>query len=360
MERIRRSSSGASRYSSSHLRSSDKPPLQSIQSCAAEEDSDALESDQDEKHDTASTQPNLVISPPPPDNEHSGHLSAGRMYKPRLQRSVTYGIGDNESEPEIPHASPPHHSPPQQSRGRPLTHQKASWTSRLARIKSLQRSRTIEARIHTVQRNPGYRLPSPEHTDKSSDAEPPSYHSLHTSIQNLRQIGPAEKDQLTPLLKSYDRPSLRRCSTQKKPRLDVATQASPPSIRLEKTTSVDLGVIGNRAKFVNISEPNQQTATSSDAGSTGPGMTTTGTTTGMEGQLQMNAAAMADGHVEDFSDPSKQSTSSYLKEQFFAFFQPSDNKLAMKLFGSKSALNKEKRRQQQQGNWIIHPCSSFR
>ncbi|VUZ40380.1 unnamed protein product, partial [Hymenolepis diminuta] len=69
---------------------------------------------------------------------------------------------------------------------------------------------------------------------------------------------------------------------------------------------------------------------------------------------------MADGHIEELCDPSKQSTSSYLKEQFFAFFQPSDNKLAMKLFGSKSALNKEKRRQQQHGKWIIHPCSSFR
>uniref|UniRef100_A0A1I8GHE7 Cyclic nucleotide-binding domain-containing protein n=1 Tax=Macrostomum lignano TaxID=282301 RepID=A0A1I8GHE7_9PLAT len=56
----------------------------------------------------------------------------------------------------------------------------------------------------------------------------------------------------------------------------------------------------------------------------------------------------------------QQSTSSYLKEQFFAFFQPSDNKLAMKLFGNKNALLKEKRRQQQSGKWIIHPCSNFR
>uniref|UniRef100_A0A1I8GLZ6 Cyclic nucleotide-binding domain-containing protein n=1 Tax=Macrostomum lignano TaxID=282301 RepID=A0A1I8GLZ6_9PLAT len=56
----------------------------------------------------------------------------------------------------------------------------------------------------------------------------------------------------------------------------------------------------------------------------------------------------------------RQSSSSYLKEQFFAFFQPSDNKLAMKLFGNRNALLKEKRRQQQTGRWIIHPCSSFR
>lgn len=54
------------------------------------------------------------------------------------------------------------------------------------------------------------------------------------------------------------------------------------------------------------------------------------------------------------------SGSSYWKEQIVAFFQPSDNKLAMKLFGTRSALQKERRRQQQTGLWIIHPCSNFR
>ncbi|TGZ62996.1 hypothetical protein CRM22_007150 [Opisthorchis felineus] len=74
-----------------------------------------------------------------------------------------------------------------------------------------------------------------------------------------------------------------------------------------------------------------------------------------------SAAALADGNfIEQGNESTKQSTSSYLKEQFQAFFQPSDNKLAMKLFGSKNALLKEKRRQVQQGKWVIHPCSSFR
>lgn len=53
-------------------------------------------------------------------------------------------------------------------------------------------------------------------------------------------------------------------------------------------------------------------------------------------------------------------SASYLKEQFFAFFQPAGNKLAMKLFGTKVALDREKLRQEQQGRWIIHPCSNFR
>nr|CAH8822872.1 unnamed protein product [Trichobilharzia regenti] len=56
----------------------------------------------------------------------------------------------------------------------------------------------------------------------------------------------------------------------------------------------------------------------------------------------------------------KPSGSFHLKEQFFAFFQPTGNKLAMKLFGTKLALDRERLRQEQQGDWIIHPCSNFR
>ncbi|KAL4227920.1 Potassium/sodium hyperpolarization-activated cyclic nucleotide-gated channel 3 [Mactra antiquata] len=56
----------------------------------------------------------------------------------------------------------------------------------------------------------------------------------------------------------------------------------------------------------------------------------------------------------------KSSPTSFLREQIYAFFQPSDNKLAMKLFGNKNALLKEKARHKRQGNWVIHPCSNFR
>jgi len=51
---------------------------------------------------------------------------------------------------------------------------------------------------------------------------------------------------------------------------------------------------------------------------------------------------------------------SFLKNQLQALFQPTDNKLAMKLFGSKKALMKERIRQKAAGHWVIHPCSSFR
>ena len=49
-----------------------------------------------------------------------------------------------------------------------------------------------------------------------------------------------------------------------------------------------------------------------------------------------------------------------IREQIMALFQVSDNKLSMKLFGNKSAVMKEKLRQKAAGNWVIHPCSTFR
>ena len=51
---------------------------------------------------------------------------------------------------------------------------------------------------------------------------------------------------------------------------------------------------------------------------------------------------------------------SFMRSQIEALFQPSDNKLAMKLFGSKKALMNERLRQKESGHWIIHPCSTFR
>lgn len=61
---------------------------------------------------------------------------------------------------------------------------------------------------------------------------------------------------------------------------------------------------------------------------------------------------------EDTNEP--KATYSYLKSYFVSMLQPSDNKLAMKLFGSKKGVLKEKLRQQEVGHWIIHPCSNFR
>ncbi|CAF4059627.1 unnamed protein product, partial [Rotaria sp. Silwood2] len=45
---------------------------------------------------------------------------------------------------------------------------------------------------------------------------------------------------------------------------------------------------------------------------------------------------------------------------FMDLLKPSDNKLAMKLFGSRNGVLKERLRQQRSGHCIIHPCSNFR
>ncbi|XP_066589471.1 potassium/sodium hyperpolarization-activated cyclic nucleotide-gated channel 3 isoform X2 [Prorops nasuta] len=58
--------------------------------------------------------------------------------------------------------------------------------------------------------------------------------------------------------------------------------------------------------------------------------------------------------------PGQEVKQSFLKNHLQALFQPTDNKLAMKLFGSKKALMKERIRQKAAGHWVIHPCSSFR
>ena len=57
---------------------------------------------------------------------------------------------------------------------------------------------------------------------------------------------------------------------------------------------------------------------------------------------------------------SSESKPGWVRNQLQNIFAPTDNKLAMKLFGSKKALMKERVRQKAIGHWIIHPCSSFR
>lgn len=49
-----------------------------------------------------------------------------------------------------------------------------------------------------------------------------------------------------------------------------------------------------------------------------------------------------------------------LRDQIFSFFQATDNKLSLKLYGNRGAVLREKARQQLVGHFIIHPCSSFR
>jgi hypothetical protein len=58
-------------------------------------------------------------------------------------------------------------------------------------------------------------------------------------------------------------------------------------------------------------------------------------------------------------DPSLKGTSTIVN-YFMDLLKPSDNKLAMKLFGSKKGVLKERLRQQRAGHCIIHPCSNFR
>ncbi|EUB61977.1 Potassium/sodium hyperpolarization-activated cyclic nucleotide-gated channel 4 [Echinococcus granulosus] len=347
---------GESQCSNPHPLSAEKPFLHSIQSCTAEEDESELI---DTTPALLSPMPksDLVVNSPVTESTTTPQ-AVRRIYKSRLHRSVTIGTGDEkDDEVGTTQSMTPSPHPPSASqfRSRGMS-QKTRWTSRIARMKSLQRSRTIDTRVNTVQWNPGSLLTSPDIDLQSSDTGPTEYQPLQGSTNKPQKWSPNESDLSAYLPKHVDRSP--GAVAYKKGRLDAGTQYCTPSssMEMEQASSAEMGSI-NRSVKVSLNSPDagHYATQSSEIGSEA-----VGATMATEGQIPLNAAAMADGHVEELCDPSKQSTSSYLKEQFFAFFQPSDNKLAMKLFGSKSALNKEKRRQQQHGKWIIHPCSSFR
>ena len=60
------------------------------------------------------------------------------------------------------------------------------------------------------------------------------------------------------------------------------------------------------------------------------------------------------------TDSDMMKNKSFMKRQIWTMLSPTDNRLSMKLFGSRKGIQKEKRRLKAAGNLIIHPCSKFR
>jgi len=76
---------------------------------------------------------------------------------------------------------------------------------------------------------------------------------------------------------------------------------------------------------------------------------------------QPRVRPIGDNKGGSFSQPAScYASTGFLKEQIGALLQPSDNRLATKLFGNSRALTKEKLRQKATARWIVHPCSNFR
>ncbi|KAI0984507.1 hypothetical protein GJ496_008305 [Pomphorhynchus laevis] len=71
-----------------------------------------------------------------------------------------------------------------------------------------------------------------------------------------------------------------------------------------------------------------------------------------------------DINAEFVTNSSKQGSSRTTNANFVQYMMslitPTDNKLSMKLFGSRRAVLQEKKRQEDEGRLIIHPCSTFR
>lgn len=121
---------------------------------------------------------------------------------------------------------------------------------------------------------------------------------------------------------------------------------------------------------IDASEPGTATPKNQDAVQFFP------TPSGEPGRAASDGSAAGGGRAKEGDDVSLYGTpkeelgpggagmseakASFMRNQLEALFQPSDNKLAMKLFGSKKALMKERIRQKAAGHWIIHPCSNFR
>lgn len=125
---------------------------------------------------------------------------------------------------------------------------------------------------------------------------------------------------------------------------------SPPagdgssSVLLRRTRSVAVSTRrGTRAPSASLTR------------STWPWRTTRPTTLTTDTAAVHAAASSGTGNTAAAASPAAS-----LRIQIVSFFQVSDNKLAMKLFGNKNALEKEKIRHKAVGHWVIHPCSDFR
>ncbi|XP_022258753.1 potassium/sodium hyperpolarization-activated cyclic nucleotide-gated channel 2-like, partial [Limulus polyphemus] len=85
-----------------------------------------------------------------------------------------------------------------------------------------------------------------------------------------------------------------------------------------------------------------------------------GTNTTREGVTEKDDTSLYGTPIEELGPALVEAKASFMRNQLEALFHPSDNKLAMKLFGNKKALMKERIRQRDAGHWVIHPCSKFR
>ncbi|XP_060853806.1 potassium/sodium hyperpolarization-activated cyclic nucleotide-gated channel 2 isoform X2 [Rhopalosiphum padi] len=71
------------------------------------------------------------------------------------------------------------------------------------------------------------------------------------------------------------------------------------------------------------------------------------------------SAAAADGPADDGKRPRRRPRTT-VWTGLRAVFEPSMNRLSMKIYGSEKAVLKERLRQRSLGAWVIHPCSKFR
>lgn len=73
-----------------------------------------------------------------------------------------------------------------------------------------------------------------------------------------------------------------------------------------------------------------------------------------------DAVAAADESSREDGKRRRHRPRNAMLSRFQAVFEPSTNRLSMKIYGSKKAVLKERLRQRSMGVWVVHPCSKFR
>ena len=147
--------------------------------------------------------------------------------------------------------------------------------------------------------------------------------------------------------------------------------SNPTTTKIKLTLPIASNGLSHRRRYTHKTQINQNSVQGEFTLPTNPPITVT-----IQPQNNINQIIQKDNSLHDdqiyspdhihFINHQRVSLDTSLKgtstivNYFMDLLKPSDNKLAMKLFGSKKGVLKERLRQQRAGHCIIHPCSNFR
>lgn len=142
----------------------------------------------------------------------------------------------------------------------------------------------------------------------------------------------------------------RRASTP----VHVTRVRGPPETDVSTTTAVTVATVAPPAGAMDAAPAAAYPGFSEYAGYSDDKTTAASAAAATDG-----SAAAADGPADDGKRPRRRPRTT-VWTGLRAVFEPSMNRLSMKIYGSEKAVLKERLRQRSLGAWVIHPCSKFR